>query len=128
MKIILYCQHVLGIGHFFRSLEICKALAGHEVILVTGGSRINTPLPVHVREVHLPELMMDQQFSGLYAAEEGKSVAEVKKERQKRLFNLFAAEAPDLFPATFQAGLFHHISHRVQGRATLFPPVRMPNA
>lgn len=97
MKIIHYCQHVLGIGHYFRSLEICKALAGHEVILVTGGSRINTPLPAHVREEHLPELMMDQQFSSLYAAEEGKSVPQVKKERQERLFHLFATEAPDLF-------------------------------
>jgi predicted glycosyltransferase len=29
MKIACYCQHVLGIGHFHRSLEICKALAVH---------------------------------------------------------------------------------------------------
>ncbi len=97
MKIVYYCQHVLGIGHFFRSLEICKALEGQEVILVTGGTRIHAPLPPHLREAHLPELMMDQQFSGLYAAEGGEPVSQVKEERRQCLFNLLEAEAPDLF-------------------------------
>ena len=97
MKIIYYCQHVLGIGHFFRSLEICKAFAGHEVILVTGGSRVSAPLPSHVREMHLPELMMNQEFSILYSPEEGKSVDQVMQERQQLLFHLFETEAPDLF-------------------------------
>ncbi|TRZ76557.1 MAG: glycosyl transferase, partial [Deltaproteobacteria bacterium] len=97
MKIIYYCQHVLGIGHFFRSLEICKAFTGHEVILVTGGSWVPAPLPSHVREVHLPELMMNQEFSILYSPEEGKSVAQVRQERQQLFFHLFETEAPDLF-------------------------------
>jgi predicted glycosyltransferase len=97
MKIIYYCQHVLGIGHFFRSLEICKAFAGHEVILITGGSRVPVQLPSHVREMHLPELMMNQEFSLLYSPEEGKSVPQVMQERRQLLFHLFATEAPDLF-------------------------------
>ncbi len=97
MKIIYYCQHVLGIGHFFRSLEICKALAGHEVILVTGGSWVHVQLPSHVREIHLPELMMDQEFSILYSPEKGKPVHQVMQERQQLLFHLFETEAPDLF-------------------------------
>ena len=50
MKIVFYCQHVLGVGHFFRSLEICRALAGHEVILVTGGPRFEVQLPGHISE------------------------------------------------------------------------------
>lgn len=97
MKIIYYCQHVLGIGHFFRSLEICRAFAGHEVILVTGGSRVSVQLPSHIREMHLPELMMNEEFSVLYSPEEGKSVAQVMQERQQLLFHLFETEAPDLF-------------------------------
>jgi predicted glycosyltransferase len=97
MKIIYYCQHVLGIGHFFRSLEICKAFAGHEVILVTGGSRVPVSLPRHVHQMHLPELMMNQEFSILYTNEEGKSVDQVMQERQQRLIHLFETEAPDLF-------------------------------
>lgn len=97
MKIIYYCQHVLGIGHFFRSLEICKAFAGQEVILVTGGSWVPVSLPSHVRQMHLPELMMNQEFSVLYTTEKGKSVPQVMQERQQRLFHLFETAAPDLF-------------------------------
>ena len=46
MKIILYCQHIWGVGHYFRSLEICKALIGHDILMVTGGAEVDTPLPV----------------------------------------------------------------------------------
>lgn len=97
MKVIYYCQHVLGIGHFFRSLEICKAFSGHEVILVTGGSRVSVQLPSHIREMHLPELMMNQEFSILYSPEGGKPVDRIMRERQRLLYTLFAAEAPDQF-------------------------------
>lgn len=97
MRIVHYCQHVLGIGHFFRSLEICKALEGHEVFLVTGGPRIDTPLPPHVREVCLPGLMMERDFKVLFATDKDRSVDQVKEERQYLLLELFRKEAPDLF-------------------------------
>lgn len=97
MKIALYCQYVLGIGHFFRSLEICRALKGHDVILITGGARVETPLPAHVREFRLPALMMDADFSAVLPAEEDRSVDRIKEERRQRLYELFAAEAPDVF-------------------------------
>ena len=97
MKIIQYCQHVLGIGHLFRSLEICRALCDHEVILVTGGPRIATDLPEHVREVRLPDLQMNREFKGLFSSRENASLDQIKEERQKRLFNLFEREKPDVF-------------------------------
>jgi predicted glycosyltransferase len=97
MKIIQYCQHVLGVGHFFRSLEICRALKGHQVVLVTGGTAVDTLLPHHVREFHLSELMMDCEFQHLYAGDHAKSINQIKEERQKSLFNLFERENPDLF-------------------------------
>jgi predicted glycosyltransferase len=96
MKIVHYCQHVLGIGHFFRSIEICKALEGHEVYLVTGGPRIDTPLPPHVREVRLPGLMMDRDFKNLFTTDDDQPLDEVKKERQQRLYQLFEEGAPAL--------------------------------
>jgi len=97
MKILQYCQHVLGIGHFFRSLEICKALERHEVVLVTGGPPIHSPLPAHVREVRLPGLMMDRNFRSLFVTEEGKSLDEIKGKRRELLMDIFEREAPDLF-------------------------------
>ncbi len=97
MKIIVYCQHVLGIGHFFRTLEICRQLQSHDVVLVTGGDRPGIDLPDHVREVRLPGLMMDADFSQLFTTEAGKSIDAVKSERQDRLMRLFDDLSPDVF-------------------------------
>ena len=97
MKIIQYCQHVLGIGHLVRTLEILKAFEGHEIILVNGGAPVEFSLPAHVREFRLPALMMDTQFKKLLPVESGLSIETVKATRQKRLFDLFDAERPDLF-------------------------------
>jgi predicted glycosyltransferase len=96
MKIILYCQHVLGIGHFFRSLEICRALDRHQVILVTGGARLDVELPGHVREVRLPALAMDREFKALYAGA-GADLDAIRGQRRARLRALFEIERPDLF-------------------------------
>ncbi len=97
MKIVHYCQHVLGIGHFFRSLEICKALKRHEVFLVTGGSNIQAPLPANIKEIRLPGLMMDRNFTKIFSTNQEKSVDQIKKDRQKLIFDLFKKEIPDLF-------------------------------
>jgi len=97
MKIIQYCQHVLGVGHLFRSLEISRALSAHRVILVTGGPPVEIDLPEHVREFRLPDLQMDNAFKGLFSTDKNLTVDQVKKERQKRLLALFENERPDLF-------------------------------
>ena len=97
MKIIHYCQHVLGIGHLFRSLEIGQALSDHEVVLVTGGPRVDARLPDHVQEVHLPDLQMNQEFKGLFSSRKNSSVEQIKADRQKRLSSLFEREKPDIF-------------------------------
>jgi len=97
MKILQYCQHVLGIGHFFRTLEICRALSDHEVVLVTGGARIDIHLPSHIQEVSLPSLLMDQGFKNLLTGEKRASVLEVKQERRRTLFKIYKETAPDIF-------------------------------
>ncbi len=97
MKIIIYCQHVLGLGHFFRTLEIARAMETLDVILVTGGGRVEVRLPDHVRNVKLPGLMMDKNFTGLYSVDPQKSLEDVKLERQKQLLDLVKNENPDFF-------------------------------
>ncbi|MBI5593477.1 MAG: glycosyl transferase [Deltaproteobacteria bacterium] len=97
MKIVYYCQHVLGMGHYFRSLEICRAFKGHEVILVSGGASMNMPVPAHVREVNLPPLGMDPDFSGLESDSDIGTVEQIKAVRQQTLYELFLRECPDLF-------------------------------
>jgi predicted glycosyltransferase len=97
MKIIFYCQHVLGIGHFFRSLEICRALDEHDVILVTGGPKPDVAIARHIREVRLPGLMMDPDFSELFSSEKNSSIEQVKSCRKKILLDLLETENPNLF-------------------------------
>ncbi|ACL02286.1 Glycosyltransferase 28 domain protein [Desulfatibacillum aliphaticivorans] len=97
MKILFYCQHVLGMGHFFRSLEIIKAFSSHEVILVSGGPPVDAALPPHVREVRLPGLAMDEDFSRMYSLDPAKGIEEVKQKRVELLGKIFSEEKPDLF-------------------------------
>jgi predicted glycosyltransferase len=97
MKIIFYCQHVLGIGHLFRALEICKALTGHEVILVTGGPQIDTQFPKHVTVIQLPELQMNPEFKGLFSSDQTASLDQIKKKRQAKLQAIIETHKPDLF-------------------------------
>ncbi len=97
MKIFFYCQHVLGIGHLFRSLEICKALSGHEVVLITGGPPIAIDLPKNVRAFRLPDLQMDSGFKGLLSSDRQLSIDQIKEQRRRDLFALFEREKPDIF-------------------------------
>jgi predicted glycosyltransferase len=97
MKIFYYCQHVLGIGHFFRSLEICRALADHEVVLITGGPPVDAQLPGHVRDIRLPDLQMNRDFKGLFSSRENRSLDDIKAHRRQILLELFERERPDVF-------------------------------
>ncbi len=96
MKIIQYCQHVLGIGHFFRSLELARAFKDHEVILVLGGPRVEADLPENVRVFQLPELMMDADFGSLHPSRSSRPVEAVKEQRQVEFYNLVKEEKPDV--------------------------------
>jgi predicted glycosyltransferase len=97
MKIVHYCQHVLGIGHYFRSLEIARALYRHELVLVTGGPPVEVHLPPHVTEYRLPGLQMDGSFTVVSPTDKNRALDEVKEERKKLLYSLFEKTAPDLF-------------------------------
>ena len=95
MKIIHYCQHIWGVGHFFRTLEICRALNGHDIILVTGGPEVTVDLPAHVRSFRMPGLMTDRNYDGLFPTDTSRTFEDVRRERKKMLYSLFENERPD---------------------------------
>lgn len=110
MRIVFYSQHVLGVGHLFRSLEIAAALAPHQVDLVTGGEHVAMPLPPHVRHIPLPPLCMDADFKQLLTCRPtpaesrasqtphpSNSPEFVLNERRRRLLEHVRAVRPDLF-------------------------------
>ena len=96
MKIAIYCQHVLGIGHFFRTLEICRALQPHPVVLITGGPEAPAALPPNVRRVQLPELAMDATFQHLHARGR-QTLTQTREQRHALLEQTLGDEKPDLF-------------------------------
>jgi predicted glycosyltransferase len=95
MKLAVYCQHVLGLGHLHRAIELCRAFRGHRVLLLTGGPPVNVELPEHVRRVQLPALRMDADFGGLSAVDARVDLGTVKRRRQEMLERLFWSEKPD---------------------------------
>ncbi|QAZ66548.1 glycosyltransferase family protein [Solidesulfovibrio carbinolicus] len=95
MRIAVYCQHVLGMGHLFRTLEIVAALDGHERLLVVGGPDVPAAVPGGVRLLRLPPLAMDADFRALTL--EGPALEAAKATRQARLLDALADFAPDVF-------------------------------
>lgn len=97
MKIAYYCQHVLGIGHFHRSLEICRKLSrNNQVTFILGGPDIefdDTGLVVY----QLPGLQMDSSFRNLHPCDAVASLEETKTLRRDRLFAFFQDQQPDVF-------------------------------
>ncbi|MEJ5348145.1 MAG: glycosyltransferase [Desulfosoma sp.] len=95
MKILHYCQHVLGIGHFLRSMEIASAFFEHEVFFVEGGQPLpGFEAPPHVHRLALPALMMDPEFRHL-ETQEG-DVRHTQEERKKRLLEIYQTVRPDV--------------------------------
>lgn len=99
MRVLFYCQHVLGMGHMFRSLEIARALSGHNVLFVTGGPEVSLEIPEHVRHERLPGLRMDAAFSALLPTPEthGLTIEEIKTARKTRLLELMRSFRPQVF-------------------------------
>lgn len=97
MRLAFYTQHVLGMGHLFRSLEIVRALRGHEVTMITGGAEADLPLPAHAVRHQLPGLMMDADFDRFIPVEPGSDVDEVLDRRREDLLAFLRHWRPDVF-------------------------------
>jgi len=97
MRISYYCQHVLGVGHLRRSLEICKSLAkDHETTLILGGP----PTSIDTTELNilqLPGLQMDKEFNNLAPCNATTPLEATKEMRQYVLYNHFVSDSPECF-------------------------------
>jgi predicted glycosyltransferase len=105
MKVLMYCQHVLGIGHLVRSTEIARALSRNaDVTFVSGGEAVDGfAFPPGVRLVQLPPIQTDEDFGALENCGSSKTLEELQDLRRKRLLGLFDEIRPDalvieLFP------------------------------
>jgi predicted glycosyltransferase len=96
LRVSYYCQHVLGIGHLRRSLEICKALAGkYNTSLILGGPPVSFDIS-NITVLQLPGLQMDTEFNNLTPCDDT-PLAFTKQERQKMLYRHFQTFSPHCF-------------------------------
>lgn len=96
MKLFYYCQHVLGIGHFHRSMALCRQLAKKfEVTLILGGPPVAADLS-GMQVIQLPGLQMDNTFSRLTPCDETLNLEAVKKTRSQMLCNIYRTIQPDI--------------------------------
>ena len=104
--VLIYVQHLLGIGHLHRAAVIAKALdrAGLEVVLASGGARVEGLDPGRARFVQLPPVRaFDQTFAVLVDAQDRPIDAAWKAARAEQLCALYRACRPkalliELFP------------------------------
>jgi predicted glycosyltransferase len=96
-KIMFYCQHVLGMGHFIRSMAIVEGLSRNfEVCFVNGGKLIDGfKMPDNISLENLSPLKSDENFKTLEGAN-GENVSYIKKVRLNQLLKCYKDFEPDL--------------------------------
>jgi predicted glycosyltransferase len=95
-RVLFYCQHVLGMGHLVRSIEIVRGLYDFEVCFLNGGEVLSgIDVPSNVRLVNLPVLNSDEEFREIRAGT-GEDLEAVKNRRASMLLDLVADVRPDI--------------------------------
>ncbi len=96
-KIMFYCQHVLGMGHFIRSMALVEGMSREfDVCFVNGGEVIDGfKMPENISIENLPPLKSDENFKTLEGAS-GESVSDIKYARLNQLLKCYEDFQPDL--------------------------------
>jgi len=94
---MFYCQHVLGMGHFIRSMEIVRGLKDFEVLFLNGGEIIKGfEFPKLVEVVNLHPLKSDAGFKDVQVVKGPQSFDEIKETRTNKILSEFERFKPDI--------------------------------
>ncbi len=97
-RLMFYCQHVLGMGHFIRSTEIVRGLSDFNVTFLNGGEIVpGFDLPASVEVINLPPIKSDAEFRALQPAGGEQSLEEIKAIRAQKLLAEYERVQPDVF-------------------------------
>ena len=89
-RILIYCQHVLGMGHLIRSMAIARALKNCTVVFINGGKSLSgLEVPPWVSVVNLPPISSDSEFQGLNIHSDNSTLEQIQPARKKVLFECF---------------------------------------
>lgn len=96
-KLLFYCQHVLGMGHFIRSAEIVRGLKDFDVFFLNGGEIVpGFDLPASVEVINLPPIKADAEFRDIHVAAGAQSLDEIKEARKQRILAEYERIKPDV--------------------------------
>ncbi len=95
MKVMLYCQYLLGVGHLFRALRLVAGLRGHEVVLVLGGPVLIWMCQIMCAWSGNPHYLLMKKFTHLIA-EPGQDLEVIKQKRTTQLLELLDDFRPDV--------------------------------
>jgi predicted glycosyltransferase len=98
-KLMFYCQHILGMGHLVRSMEIVRGLIPEfQICFINGGEIIKEfPFPADVEVINLPAIKTDSEFQALEVVDTSLTLAEVQEIRKNQLLEIFDKFQPDIF-------------------------------
>jgi predicted glycosyltransferase len=94
-KIMIYCQHLAGMGHLVRCREIIRELVkDFQVCFISGGQIVpEFQLPSETEIVQLPGLW--QRGAELVPVDESQSLETIMEQRQQQLLAVFDQFQPD---------------------------------
>ncbi len=98
-RILYYVQHLLGVGHVFRTMRIVSALMqrGFHVDLIHGGERLPNFDACGARVHFLPSLVSDRGDFSVLLGEDGHPASDdYRAERRDRLLKILATSIPDI--------------------------------
>lgn len=97
-KVLFYCQHILGMGHLVRSMEIVRSLLpDFQVCFLNGGQEIEAfQFPSELEVVQLPAIETDPEFSELKPVDPSLSLEEVQGVRCQQILQAFDRIVPDI--------------------------------
>ncbi|NJK37265.1 MAG: glycosyl transferase [Oscillatoriales cyanobacterium RM1_1_9] len=95
---MFYCQHILGMGHLVRSIEIVRGLLPEfQVCFINGGQVIDAfQFPEEVEVVNIPAVKTDAEFQELSPVDPNLSMEEIQETRKETLLNIFNKIQPDI--------------------------------
>ncbi|MEA5466830.1 glycosyltransferase family protein [Leptothoe sp. PORK10 BA2] len=97
-KIMFYCQHILGMGHLIRSMEIVRGLtADFEVCFINGGEVVQGfQAPPGVQVINLPAIKTDTEFRALIPVNSTLTIEETQDIRRQKLLDILHSFRPDV--------------------------------
>ncbi len=95
---MFYCQHILGMGHLIRSIEIVRGLIpDFQICFINGGQVIEEfQFPPEIEVVNIPAVKTDNEFNELRPVDDNLTMEEVENIRKNMLLNICDRLKPDI--------------------------------